>query len=354
MYMSQPKILSSGVYGCVYYPGYICSGHVDTSNNVTKLVVNDFTTQTEIDVGKYLKNIEGFVVVSDSCNINHTTLQKSGLVPQCDLLKDGIKSTNQYKLLHSKNIKSLELDLYLNKYATSDIVIRTYLRMCKLIFIMIQKKIVHNDLHFGNILVENNKLYIIDYGLSIIMEKCYIGDNINYTYLKDVTFKYSPSWKYWTIEYHIICFLLHSKRVFTELTLNKLIDDYLIKHTIIQTIGNNFINNFMKTAKEYFNQYVGQSKDSIIKTMLQSFHTWDYYKIALNYINIYTTTKLINNDFLMILLLLIHPNPTFRPSPHELIQHNGVLIKRYKPEHVSEVKYPSKLIRGLRSTASTS
>ena len=186
MYMSEPKLLSSGVYGCVYHPGYICSGAIDTRNNVTKLVMNDFTTQTEIEVGQKLKNIEGFVVVHDSCIIQPSILQKSGMVHQCELLKHGLDPREQYKLLHSPYIKSVELDEYLNKYATSDMVIRTYLRVCKLIIVMIHKRIVHNDLHFGNILVNNSNLYVIDYGLSIIMDKCYIGQNINYPYLKDL------------------------------------------------------------------------------------------------------------------------------------------------------------------------
>ena len=348
--MSEPKLLSSGVYGCVYHPGYICSGALDTRNNVTKLVMNDFTTQTEIEVGQKLKNIEGFVVVHDSCIIQPSILQKSGMVHQCELLKRGLDPREQYKLLHSPYIKSVELDEYLNKYATSDMVIRTYLRVCKLIIVMIHKRIVHNDLHFGNILVNNSNLYVIDYGLSIIMDKCYIGQNINYPYLKEVTFKYRPSWKYWTIEYHIICFLLHSGHMFTEISLNKLIYNYLFNHTILISIGYNFVDQFMKTSKEYFKQYVGQSKDTIIKSMLQSYYTWDYYKIGMNYIHIYTTNKLDNVDFLMILLLLIHPNPTFRPSMNEIAENNKVLVSKYKPEHVSKVTFSSQLIKGLKST----
>ena len=348
--MSEAKLLSSGVYGCVYHPGYICSGSLDTSNNVTKLVMNDFTTKTEIEVGQKLKNIEGFIVVNDSCIIQTNILQKSGMVHQCKLLKRGIDPKEQYKLLHSQYIKSVELDDYLNKYATSDIVIRTYLRVCELIIVMINKRIVHNDLHFGNILVNNSNLYVIDYGLSIMMDQCYIGQNINYSYLKEVTFKYSPSWKYWTIEYHIICFLLHSGQMFTEVTLNKLINDYLLKHTILKSIGYNFVDEFMKTSKEYFKQYIGQSKDAIIKSMLHSYYTWDYYKIGMNYINIYTTNKLEHVDFLMILLLLIHPNPTFRPSVNEISENNKVLVLKYKPGHVSKVAYPSQLIKGLKST----
>ena len=348
--MSQPKILSSGVYGCVYYPGYICSGAIDTSHNVTKLVMDDFTTQTEIEVGKKLKDIEGFVVVNDSCVIQPTTLQKSGMVHQCELLKHGLDYRKKYKLLHSKYMKSVELDTYLVKYSTSDIIIRTYIRICKLIIKMINKKIVHNDLHFGNVLVSNSKLYIIDYGLSILIDKCYIDGNLNYPYIEEVTFKYSPSWKYWTIEYHIICFLLHSGKIFTEVTLNELIMDYLIKHSILKSIGHNFIHDFMHTAKEHFKQYVGQSKDSIIRRMLQSYKTWDYYKIALNNINIYTSNKLDNTDFLMVLLLLIHPNPTFRPSLNEIREHNNVLILKYKPERKSDLVYTPKLIKGLKST----
>lgn len=348
--MSQPKILSSGVYGCVYHPGYICSGAIDTHHNVTKLVQDDFTTQTEIDIGKKLKNTEGFIVTTDSCVIKPTILQKSGMVHQCDLLKDGLDDRKQYKLLHSKYIKSVELDTYLNKHTTSDVVVRTYIRICKLILTMISKKIVHNDLHFGNVLVHNSRLYIIDYGLAIMIDKCYIGENIDYRYLKEVTFKYKPSWKYWTIEFHIICFLLHSEQMFTELSLNKLIYDYLINHAILKSVGHNFINNFMDAAKAHFKQYVGQSKDDIIKSMLQSYKTWDFYKIALNYIDIYTENKLANTEFLMILLLLIHPNPTFRPSINDIEEHNKLLIKTYKHEHSQRLAYSSKLIKRLKST----
>jgi hypothetical protein len=345
--MTHPKLLSSGVYGCVYYPGYMCTGEIDTTTDVTKLVIDDFTAQSEIDVGQILKNIEGFNVVTDNCTIKHKVLQTSGLMQQCDLLKYEFDTATKYKIMHSPYINSVELDAYLNKQATSDIIIRTYIRICELIAIMISKQVVHNDLHFGNILVNNSiNLYIIDYGL----DKCYTGDLINYPYLKSVTFKYMPSWKYWTIEYHIICFLLHSKHMFTEVALNKLINDYVLKHSILKSIGFNFLEEFLKTAKEYFKQYVGQSKDVIIKSMLQSYSSWDYYKIGLHYISIYTTNKLQHEEFLMIILLLIHPNPTFRPSVSEIEEHNKMLIMEYKPEHVSPVVISSKLRKSLVSS----
>ena len=55
--MSKSRFLSSGVYGCIYYPSYNCSGKpIDNKIYVTKLVKDDYTSNTEVNIGKILKN----------------------------------------------------------------------------------------------------------------------------------------------------------------------------------------------------------------------------------------------------------------------------------------------------------
>ena len=55
--MVKSKFLSSGVYGCVYYPAYTCQGTEPPkkTTTVSKIVKHEFTTKTETG-----DNLKGF------------------------------------------------------------------------------------------------------------------------------------------------------------------------------------------------------------------------------------------------------------------------------------------------------
>jgi serine/threonine protein kinase len=350
--MTTNRFLSSGVYGCVYYPSYNCNG-IPISNNksVTKLVKYDFTSKTEIKIGKILKNFKNnFVLITKKCKINRENLKYSEMFPSCKMLDKDKNVNKQYVLLYSNYIKSQELDDYLNN-KSFDIILKSYIQICKSIDIMITHNIIHNDLHFGNILIgENGHAYIIDFGLSIIKTYIVKNNRLNYNYLKKAIFEYSPTWKYWTLEYHFISFLIHGGSILTENVINYTIDKYLSEHKIIKKLGSNYVEQFKLASLTFFNKYINRNKDDVIKELFQYSNTWDYYKIALNFINICNEIQIIKSPFYLFMIILIHPNPEFRPTPLEIKLFNDILIKSYEPNNHIVSFISKKLSKELTST----
>jgi serine/threonine protein kinase len=326
------RFLSSGVYGCVYYPIYSCKGkELNDNGYVTKLVKYDFTSKMEIEIGKLLnKHKDEFILVEKKCEIHNEDLKRSPMVPKCELLDKDKKLDKKYILLYSRYVKTKELADYLNKNTNSKLIIQTFLMLCKRIDVLIQNGIIHHDLHFGNILINKTNLYVIDFGLSMIQSKFYKGDTINYDYLKEVIFNYSPKWKYWTLEYHFICYLIKEDNTLTYDVIEYTINTYLAEHKIIKLLNNSFVNNFRNSAITFFSKFINQKKDDIIFELLSYSNTWDFYKCGLHYLDIYYDVEMNDPSFLMLLIMMIHPDPTFRPSRIEM----QTLIEIYKKKYV--------------------
>lgn len=343
--MPNNRFLSSGVYGCVYYPMYSCKGEELNNNGyVTKLVKNDFTSKMEIEIGKILmKHNDKFILVEKNCNIQNENLKRSTMTPKCELMKKDKYLEKDYILLYSKYVKAKELADYLNKNTSSKLIIQTFLFICNRIDILIQSGIIHHDLHFGNILINKNNLYVIDFGLSMIQSKFY-KNGLDYNYLKEIIFNYSPTWKYWTLEYHFICYLVHEDDILTHDVILYTINTYLSEHKIIKSLDQAFVNKFRNSAIKFFSKFINQSKDNIIMELLSYSATWDFYKTALHYLDIYYDVQMNDPSFLILLLMMIHPDPTFRPSKLEM----NSLLEIYKNSYISNsIQTVKKISKGL-------
>jgi serine/threonine protein kinase len=335
------RFLSSGVYGCVYYPSYSCKGEeLNNKTYVTKLVKYDFTSKTEIHIGKKLMNHnDEFILVEKKCEIKNDNLKRSTMTPQCELLKKDSKLQNKYILLYSKFVKAKELADYLKSNTSTKLIIQTFLLICKRIDVLIKNGIIHHDLHFGNILLNDKQLYVIDFGLSMIQSQFYIDKNtVNYNYLKEVIFNYSPSWKYWTLEYHFICFLINEDDKLTPEVIDYTVKTYLSEHKIIKSLGESFLNKFKMPSIKFFNKFIHKPKNDVILELLSYSNTWDFYKTSLHYLDIYYDVKMDDPAFLMLTLMMIHPDPTFRPSKIEMLS----LLEIYKQQYSSTVIKPVK------------
>jgi hypothetical protein len=100
-------------------------------------------------------------------------------------------------------------------------------------------------------------------------------------------------------------------------------------------------------------KYDGVSRDVAVSEMLNTSSTWDLYKIALHYIEIYMTTKMDIPGFLTVLMVMIHPIPEYRPSQLEMKQFNQILLTTYTFSNVkTEVQFSKKLTKCLSSSAS--
>jgi serine/threonine protein kinase len=319
---------------------YSCKGEELHNNGyVTKLVKNDFTSKMEIEIGKILiKHNDKFILVEKKCDIKNENLKRSTMTPKCELIKKDKHLEKDYILLYSKYVRAKELADYLNKDTSSKLIIQTFLFICDRIDILIQNGIIHHDLHFGNILINKNNLYVIDFGLSMIQSKFYNANGLNYNYLKEVIFNYSPKWKYWTLEYHFICYLVHEDDIISPDVILYTINTYLSEHKIIKSLDQTFVHKFRNSAIKFFSKFINQQRDDIILELLTYSGTWDFYKTALHYLDIYYDVQMNDPSFLILLLMMIHPDPTFRPSKIEM----QTLLEIYKNNYVSSAVIPVK------------
>ena len=382
---TENRFLSSGSYGCVYYPSYNCKGQkIMDKEYVTKLVKNDITAQTEIEIGKKLKKFTNdFILVSSSCKIlnenlkksNMATIKTNNLKPKCKLIEKNANITSKYVLLYSKYIKSKEFVDFIedrkNK-PTKNELIKMFLIISKKIIILLHNYIIHNDLHFGNLLLdENKKLYIIDFGLSIIYnklqkyiitnkrlkEKKILNENekkeLEYveSYIYRCIFPFTPTWKFWTLEYHFICYLIDpvlNNNYLTNESVLKIINKAIDNHSIIKDINdffikktNNkyFIENYKKTAYNFFIKYVNNpeftNKYDIVLDLLHYSYTWDFFKIALHYIEMYDELAINSTNLYLLLLIFIHPDPNNRPKKDEYKEYLNEFTKVYNPTNLN-------------------
>jgi hypothetical protein len=103
---------------------------------------------------------------------------------------------------------------------------------------------------------------------------------------------------------------------------------------------------------DYFMKYDGVPRDEAVMDLLKTSKTWDLYKIALHYIEIYHTTRLNIPEFLSVLMIMIHPIPEYRPSQLEMKQFNQILMQHNQFENKkTEVGFTKKLMKSISSTA---
>jgi serine/threonine protein kinase len=136
---------------------------------VTKLVKNDYTSQTEYDVSNLLKGKDGFLLIQKKCSITSKNIKRT-MAKDCDLIeKKDPHIDSKYLLLYSKFINGEELVDYMKDNFTINKMMKSFCFLCKQIETLIDCKIIHHDLHFGNIMVaEDGQLKLIDFGKSSI------------------------------------------------------------------------------------------------------------------------------------------------------------------------------------------
>jgi serine/threonine protein kinase len=331
--MKDSRFIASGAYGCIYHPPYDCKGKdLKDTSFVTKLVKNDYTSQTEYDVSNLLKGKDGFLLIQKKCSITSKNIKRT-MAKDCDLIeKKDPHIDSKYLLLYSKFINGEELVDYMKDNFTINKMMKSFCFLCKQIETLIDCKIIHHDLHFGNIMYnyKENTFVVIDFGLAIIADKFYVNQELNMPYLKNAIFHYTPTWQYFAIEEHLLGYLIHKGNI-TEDIIKVTIDEYLSDH-IIQTISPEYYNQYKEESFRYFKKFVNKPKDLVIKKFLSFWTTWDYYKIALHNIKMYNRLKINFPELFMLLLLMIHPIPKYRPNVVEMNNNIQTLLKCYSPK----------------------
>ena len=339
---NNDTFFSSGEYGCAMYPRIRCDGKISKSKNkfISKLSIDDFYTQNEYEISQLVKKIKNnknrFLYVTKKCYIkkkNITEFKKK----DCKVL-DQYKNQSKYVLMYSRYKKSKQISKVFNENFSYKLLFSFYNFMLESIQLLCDNKIVHKDLHYGNILFDEDikKFYIIDFGLSMTENNIYLDANktkINYYYLEKVLMTFDPSWERWSIEYHILCFFIYKKTKLTTHDLTFIIDEYFQKNYVFNIIFPD-INKYKKTVYNFYKKKFINNIDSekhIIDIIINSMYTWDIYH--LNYIILYT----IYNDgledelktFVDLCIQGLHYDYTLRPSCLYFSKQTFYIVQQY-------------------------
>ena len=250
---SNSEFLGEGSYGCVYNPGMDCKGRKNKKKTVTKIQEINFYSDNEKKNGTYIKkNIKEykkyFGPIIKSCIVKFNTIETSNIdTKKCSILHNeyspgGLPLYNRYVLMYSYFIKNYTMKDFHIHY-NFEFLINTLNHMYILTYsISLLNKIgvVHNDLHMSNVLInlKNNNPFIIDFGLSFIINDCYKlnKDYVDFQYIKKFLFDFRIDSYHVNIEKRFISFLIYNKTKYYPSVIN----------------DNNDNNSLSKEAIDYF------------------------------------------------------------------------------------------------------
>lgn len=288
-----------GAYGCVNFPSFDCSGnkkHIEDSELVSKFTVNGFDAKNEVHIGKALrrrikeKQIQlvnnPFIFVEHSCKVkSQSVLDFITQTKNCKDIYEKLSekkgnSKSKYVLLYSKYYPHITASELIKRYSDDYMsVLFVYLFCREHISYLYDMNIVHMDLHLGNVICERDNqsvLHIIDYGMAFDKDKWVRkneGNRIDYDYLGNIFCVHDASWKGYTLELHILEYLIYNNVKITSTVIQDIVDKYY-KEKISQKEKQVIID-------FYFDLYGGMNNEDYIKEIINKMSgTWDLYRVS--------------------------------------------------------------------------
>ena len=336
------KLLGSGGFACVFYPGITCQGKVDENTNfVTKIQRDDKSSNSEreIEIGQDIMNIPNFsfyfAPVTNSCSINLNTINdnQESVLDQCKL----IKSLDQNYI--ALRIPYVDKDNFFTFLTNTDNAIFSFATMMETmkyllssIHKLIQARLVQFDLKGENIVFKKDLSIpiIIDFGISIQI------DEVTSENLSEYFYTYAPDYYIWPIDVHLLCYLASVKNILQKEDIKKICDECITNNIIFQTFSESFITDYKEKAYEYYLQYAGKSRSFTLKELLKGWNTWDLYSYGILGLRLanYLFLKTIPNNPIMEKFIQIHLyNIHYNPSKRYSINKN---IKQFNKLHYKE------------------
>ena len=364
------EIIGSGTYGCVYFPGFNCKGKKQKNNSklVSKITTDELGVESEYEIGKIIKNNiknynDFFLIVERKCSIFKGSLNDY-VKNSCHLVQENKK---KYQILYSNFVKGYDLlDFYqidltkednLNHYYSNFFIY--YSNLTRGLFYLERINIVHFDLSLKNIRINevNNKAIIIDFGMSIIIDKLVktynIHGNVNdfdENFLK-IYFSINPikSPKY-CFEIQALCYIVlnfnsNYNKIFNNDHFSNLIKNYYSQNQLFLLFSNEFKDFYIENIYNLYSPFVGKPVKQIICQCLSTWKTWDNFNLHFHFLSLlYNLDKF--NIFLLDIINLsmrqIHSDPSKRLSCSKIIDSYKSIIKKHP---YSEVLYYKELIQ---------
>ena len=291
-------------------------------NKIHKLVYNDFYIQNELTNQQKLIKLSNYSDYFYLCdNVSQLRLTEIHDDDMC-INQENMYSDNTI-LLEFKDRNLIYLKDYLKNLSSSNkyilAIVQSYRQLLQGIHLLVESQICHNHIRFDSIVVANTDFLLSNFSVSIDYSRKNISE-----YIKHFVLAYEPDYIEWTIELHILSYVLTNKiHSLSEYNIESIISEYISHHTILNTFGHTVVSSYKQEGIEYFNKYVNQPYDYVVADILRYAHTWDNYALSILFlrilIGIHKSIK-IHNKFIIYFMKLLVGNLHLNPLKRETVE----------------------------------
>lgn len=238
-------------------------------------------------------------------------------------------------LVQYENKICLPVLIYLNSSKTQVIyyksLISIFKNILKAIDTLVSLNIVHNNIYSlnntTNIIVDTNEEtpLLMKFQLSLLL----VNKNLNEEYLKQFFKVYQPSYIYWPIEIHILCYLLHKlspNECLSKYNINNIVND-VFSSNINKNVSNN---NVLRTETiTFFEKYVNKNRKEVLSDIMSYYWSWDLFNVSYLFYDILISKykqNLFLQLFLKLLLVCQHPIPNKRYTANQCLTNFNKII----------------------------
>lgn len=360
------RVINQGGFGCIFYPSLPCKKETKRNSNtssssseyVSKLVKKNFSSKNEIRIGKIIQGIPFYslyyVPVIQSCTASLAKVSERE-IKKCSIISGKSSSTetattatnaniieskddsNKFILLKMKYVENVKFTKYLlsstNKKHILNTLFDTYSYFLFSLEQLMKNGIVHYDFKWDNAVIDlkTGLPVILDFGISIPINLLLDqeqqqkqnhqqkDDADAYRIYRDYFYVYFPEYSLWSIEIHLINYVLNKHSRITPESLKQTIDTYVDSNGAFTILSPEFIERYKKLCYSTLERFIDQSRKYVISECLKYWNTWDNYALSISYLQVIkfiSTSGFTSNQFLIsfseILMDNIHPDPARR------------------------------------------
>ena len=299
--MNDIKLISQGSYGCIFKPGFTCSGKIEQNEKyITKVQKKKKTSEKETEIGKKLKKIKNYrkyyAPIIETCEVNLHKITKKQEIEKCNFIdtkKEEVYESNKIAYIGKETLA----DYYSNNLNNTKQILKSMMEQ-QIVLLegldkLFKQKIIHLDLKCNNIMINaENRPIIIDFGLSFEIKDL---EKENY---EKIFFVYGPDYSPWCIDIAMICYICNEmgdnwteEEVSLE-TIEKVVKEYVKKNTMIkQYFTQEEKEEYTENMIDYFKnkQTIGEK---MVLEILEKGETWDNYALNTIYLELFRNLQL--------------------------------------------------------------
>ena len=365
------RVINQGGFGCIFYPSLPCKKETKRNSNtksseyVSKLVKKNFSSENEIRIGKIIQGIPFYslyyVPVIQSCTaslakVNEREIKKCSIISGKSSsistatattatnakiesetrTRETKNNSNKFMLLKMKYVENVKFTKYLlsitDKKHILNTLFDTYSYFLFSLEQLMKNGIVHYDFKWDNAVIDlkTGLPVILDFGISIPInllldqeqkkhqDEASDADDA-YRIYRDYFYIYFPEYSLWSIEIHLINYVLNKHSRITPESLKQTVDAYVDSNGAFTILSPEFIERYKKLCYSTLERFIDQSRKYVISECLKYWNTWDNYALSISYLQVIkfiSTSGFTSNQFLIsfseILMDNIHPDPARR------------------------------------------